>query len=367
MWHYLINDQQHGPVSEQELLDLLAKQIVTPQTSIWRTGMRNWIKLETVDFQPQKVDTAPSTALDNAVPEGSHRCAFSGVVAEEADMFKFDGHWVANDQREAAEQWVKGGGWLPSRQSGCRPIGDVSPPHLFTSAWKLLSSCALPAFALFLIIHLPLDWILNQLLLPYNTLPKPTINDVPVNAMLLTLVFNALVTGGLLYLFRQHSRGDKVGFQRAAIAALGFWLPLVIATLAASVAIMTGTMLFIVPGVVIGIRCSFALPSIVERRLGIMDAFKHSWQITSGYFALVLGFTLVVFLGCLLPSLVVEGVLDSIITSIGKSIAPNSNLALVHSIVGTFLNLPSLYISACLYTLYKELEARYLAASGEHN
>lgn len=61
-WYYQQNGQQIGPVSQQELQNLLIQQIITPQTYVWTEGMENWQQIVTMGgftasgaFSPQPV------------------------------------------------------------------------------------------------------------------------------------------------------------------------------------------------------------------------------------------------------------------------------------------------------------------------
>lgn len=41
-WYYLVNSQQQGPVSSEQLKALSAGGTVTPETYVWREGMDDW-------------------------------------------------------------------------------------------------------------------------------------------------------------------------------------------------------------------------------------------------------------------------------------------------------------------------------------
>jgi hypothetical protein len=41
-WYYLVNSQQQGPVSSEQLKELSAGGTVTPETYVWREGMDDW-------------------------------------------------------------------------------------------------------------------------------------------------------------------------------------------------------------------------------------------------------------------------------------------------------------------------------------
>jgi hypothetical protein len=48
MFYYSLNGQQQGPVSEDQLRQLVATNVITPETLIWKEGMADWQPLATV-------------------------------------------------------------------------------------------------------------------------------------------------------------------------------------------------------------------------------------------------------------------------------------------------------------------------------
>lgn len=47
-WHYIIDDQQHGPVSLNDLQALAKRGAIDEMTSVWRDGMADWVNLGSV-------------------------------------------------------------------------------------------------------------------------------------------------------------------------------------------------------------------------------------------------------------------------------------------------------------------------------
>ncbi len=56
-WHYLVNGQQHGPVSEAELKELVAAGKLQPADLVWKQGMSQWVAAGSVQelFPPVAV------------------------------------------------------------------------------------------------------------------------------------------------------------------------------------------------------------------------------------------------------------------------------------------------------------------------
>jgi uncharacterized membrane protein len=47
-WKYMQNGQQCGPVDTAALLALLKNGTLTPETTVWKEGMANWVPIRTV-------------------------------------------------------------------------------------------------------------------------------------------------------------------------------------------------------------------------------------------------------------------------------------------------------------------------------
>src|SRR4051812_10526792 len=41
-WHYAIDRERRGPVSEEEFQRLVGRGVITPETLVWRDGMADW-------------------------------------------------------------------------------------------------------------------------------------------------------------------------------------------------------------------------------------------------------------------------------------------------------------------------------------
>lgn len=60
------------------------------------------------------------------------------------------------------------------------------------------------------------------------------------------------------------------------------FLPYLAATVIATVLVLLGLILLIIPGIIIGLALSFATYLVVDRGLGPVAAVKESWRLTSG-------------------------------------------------------------------------------------
>lgn len=62
-WYYSMNGQQAGPVTQQELQQLVAQGMVKPQDLVWNQGMPNWV---------------PAMQVPGLVPAGPQPGAYPG-------------------------------------------------------------------------------------------------------------------------------------------------------------------------------------------------------------------------------------------------------------------------------------------------
>jgi GYF domain 2 len=85
-WFYSYNGQQAGPVSEEQLTQLLNSGTINHETLVWREGMTNWQPLGAV---------RPGTATTVAAPGlGMQPCAECGRNFAMGDMIRLNQSWV---------------------------------------------------------------------------------------------------------------------------------------------------------------------------------------------------------------------------------------------------------------------------------
>jgi uncharacterized membrane protein len=95
-----------------------------------------------------------------------------------------------------------------------------------------------------------------------------------------TLFVSAFFTSGMHQAALKQLRGGKVEL-RDLFSGGKFYFPVLIASILAIVLTMIGSMLCIVPGLLVGGCLFFTQPLIVERRLGAIEAMKTSYELTS--------------------------------------------------------------------------------------
>jgi len=120
-WYYAVDNQQQGPVDEQEMHRLLAAGTITPDSFIWSTGMADWQPLSTVpEFQPE----APAAPEPPAPPRGMPApptgladdpnlphiaCVECGRIFQEPDLIRIDDHPVCGGCKPRAVAKIREG------------------------------------------------------------------------------------------------------------------------------------------------------------------------------------------------------------------------------------------------------------------
>lgn len=85
------------------------------------------------------------------------------------------------------------------------------------------------------------------------------------------------------------------------------------------IAIVLGLLLFVIPGLILLVRWSIAVPIVLSERQGVIGALQESWHRTEGHFWPILGLLLVVYvpmLAFLVAVAAVMGSAHSMVTSI---------------------------------------------------
>ena len=85
-WFYAENDQQHGPVTIEQLTELFAAGTLTPTDLVWREGMAEWLPASRmVDLFPATPKTLDSSTSDSS-PGGRLKAAQAKVAPSAANL-----------------------------------------------------------------------------------------------------------------------------------------------------------------------------------------------------------------------------------------------------------------------------------------
>lgn len=344
MWYHAQNETQHGPLTEADVKSLLAQNVITPKTLVWRDGMGEWLPLEQTEL-----------AKSFEVPlEGDswETCSYSGDRAKRSEMFQLEGCWVANEHREDAAAFVAQGGWLPRARSGLLPDVNLDLVPLVAKAYELLAPCVKPVCLVFLLTSIPLHFLLSWL----PPLVASSKTDILLLSMALGAVFNSFATGGIVYLFSQQSRGVRPDIGQGITAAFSFWGRLLLMQFVIITATMAGSLL-IIPGIIIALRTSLSNIAAVERRMLPPMAVRQSWLVTEGHAWRTLGYFLVVASCCVMPGMLISSML--------VLLAPDFALSPAGTVLEALFSLPAVYFMSFQFCYYKELETLHQAQAGQ--
>ena len=88
--------------------------------------------------------------------------------------------------------------------------------------------------------------------------------------------------GALTYGAVQHLAGRPVRFGPMLAAGFRRAIPLIGVGIVAGAMVMTGFLLLVVPGIVVGCAVGVAIPAVVVEKIGPIDAIRRSWGLTRG-------------------------------------------------------------------------------------
>jgi hypothetical protein len=166
---------------------------------------------------------------------------------------------------------------------------------------------------------------------------------------LISIVISALVQGALTRATVVASEGGKVSFGDSLSTGLRVALPLIGLAIVSGIGIMLGLVLLIVPGIILLLMWSVAVPALVVERIGVFEALARSNELTKGAKWRILGLAIIIFIAYWLLSIVLG--LFGLAGYAASSAAGLSVANLIGGIVmGTLFNTawgtiqPSLYV-----------------------
>ncbi len=97
-----------------------------------------------------------------------------------------------------------------------------------------------------------------------------------------TMVLSTLGTGGAIWGYAQALGGRAVSLDQCLNQGIARFLPVLGLTILWWLGVMLGFLVFIVPGIILTVIWSAALPAVVTERAGVFDAFGRSRSLTRG-------------------------------------------------------------------------------------
>jgi len=106
---------------------------------------------------------------------------------------------------------------------------------------------------------------------------------------LVGLVFGSLVMAALTLTFIASVRGKRLEIGEAFSQGVTFWLRMIGLTLLVSITLVISILLLIVPFFFVFPRLVLASYFLVDKNVGVIDAYKTSWNVTKGHVGKVYG------------------------------------------------------------------------------
>jgi Membrane domain of glycerophosphoryl diester phosphodiesterase len=143
--------------------------------------------------------------------------------------------------------------------------------------------------------------------------------------------------------------------------ALGFFLPMFVASMLSSLAILFGFILLIVPGIYLAIKFSLVGPALVAENIkSPVAALSRSWQLTKGNSLNILAFYLIIGVVAVVIYLVIAGLLGALVSFVLPASAALLLMALISGILETLLSVAFLFVAMAVY---RQLSAAHSAAA----
>jgi membrane-anchored glycerophosphoryl diester phosphodiesterase (GDPDase) len=115
------------------------------------------------------------------------------------------------------------------------------------------------------------------------------------------VLFGGLATCAIIHVIQKALDGQSSNFWEAIGFSLKKWFTLILAAFLLNLITVIGFILLVIPGVLMSVRGVFMISYIVDQNQSARDSIDSSWQLAKGHFWRILGYSLVVAAGALLP------------------------------------------------------------------
>ena len=287
-WYYAQNGQQKGPVTFEELRNFAGSGALTQGDLVWNSSMKDWVPAGSVEG----LFTRPAVASGEAPP-----------VSDPSNTYSAPGSaW----QPQAATSF---GPALDEIAPGSEPIDIIAcikrAFELTKRHFGVIILTGVVFFAVSFAVEIPFsaaETVLNGGAEPVLrdgqfVQPQPTpagmvvqgIHAIVSQVLSLFLSLGAtrialnLISGKEASVGQLFSQGDKL-------------LRMVVASIIFGIAVFVGCLLLLVPGIYIALRFGQYATAIVDKNMGIMEAFNYSSSITTNNRMNLLGLAILGFL-----------------------------------------------------------------------
>ena len=135
----------------------------------------------------------------------------------------------------------------------------------------------------FLTLSIEFPYILLQNFEYFTELPQTLSFGLSTILFVASFIIYPLATGAQTFLYYQIINDSKLDIIKCIAESKKYLVSLVIGSFVYLILTLLGLILFIIPGIIIGVRLSFYCFLIVFENYPPLDALKESYRITAGY------------------------------------------------------------------------------------
>lgn len=212
---------------------------------------------------------------------------------------------------------------------------------------KLIISDAVRFYSshLAVIAALCLPWLIAAALVEYGVVSMVQDPDGSAPLLLVAWTFNLIIypiyTGALILLMAKRALREQPTNKELTAESIKVWQPLFMVHIIRSGLTFLGFMFFIIPGVYVGVRLSFAEFHLVLEGLKPIDAIQKSFRATRPYFGMLLVLLAMFLIPLMLMTFALIGILQEM------SIGPVANVTF--SVLISFL---ALFVDVIKFRVY---------------
>ncbi|MGH8108369.1 MAG: DUF4339 domain-containing protein [Arenimonas sp.] len=264
-WFYARNDQQYGPITFEQLVELARSGGLDPtRDSVWTAAMQDWTPAGQV---PGLFDMP---AIPGAAPGGA-----SNPYAAPQSL------WSDTDASDGIELEEIPPGSAPIDPMACVSRGFELIKRQFVNLFVIWLVYVVSLFGLSMVLNVVqqvVGFAFSRLtespeILVGMTIAMLVISQVVMQFFTVFLQLGMIRAGLNLVSGKELSIGMLFGEGPKTLRAFG-------ASLIFGVALTLGLLLLIVPGIYIACRYGQFMKAIVDRDLGVMESFSYSESIT---------------------------------------------------------------------------------------
>ncbi len=129
-----------------------------------------------------------------------------------------------------------------------------------------------------------------------------------VAGVLIGVVGNAALQGAVIHASVSDLSGKRATFNECLVTGLRYFLPLFLIGLIVAVCCFFGYLVFIVPGVLLGLAWCMAAPAEVVERTGVLAALSRSADLTRNHRGAIFGLMVIFFVVIFMAQMVINAV-----------------------------------------------------------